>query len=108
MDGGQIAIDWVHNDDSPHSVEVRPTVLVLPGLTGMVSFLLGLINTKWKASSDTVYCLPLEPNEAAVTGDAACRSLLGVNYIIGNNVNHRSHISTHSTLAPCLLPIGMN
>ena len=33
-DGGQLAIDWVHNDDSPHSHEVRPTVLILPGLTG--------------------------------------------------------------------------
>ncbi len=33
-DGGQVALDWVHNDASPHARDVRPTVIVLPGLTG--------------------------------------------------------------------------
>ncbi len=35
-DGGQVALDWVHNDASPHARDVRPTIIVLPGLTGKV------------------------------------------------------------------------
>ncbi|XP_066912053.1 phospholipase ABHD3-like isoform X4 [Clytia hemisphaerica] len=36
-DNGQISLDWVYNDDDNklyHSMETRPTVIVLPGITG--------------------------------------------------------------------------
>jgi len=33
-DGGELALDWVFNDQSQLSLEVRPTVVILPGLTG--------------------------------------------------------------------------
>ncbi|XP_076437839.1 LOW QUALITY PROTEIN: phospholipase ABHD3-like [Babylonia areolata] len=33
-DGGQVKLDWVDNDGSPHPRATRPTVLLLPGLTG--------------------------------------------------------------------------
>ncbi len=52
-DGGEIAIDWVHNDKSPHDTEVRPTVLVLPGLTG--SFSVSFCVTSGKCAMHPVF-----------------------------------------------------
>ncbi|ELU04778.1 hypothetical protein CAPTEDRAFT_143198 [Capitella teleta] len=37
-DGGHVALDWVQNDSgSPYVSSVRPTVLMMPGLTGEIS-----------------------------------------------------------------------
>jgi len=33
-DGGEIALDWTHNDSSPLPSSARPVVIILPGLTG--------------------------------------------------------------------------
>ena len=34
-DGGEILLDWIDNDErSPTPRDIRPTVLILPGLTG--------------------------------------------------------------------------
>lgn len=35
-DGGEVRLDWEENDNSPHPRDSRPTVLLLPGLTGML------------------------------------------------------------------------
>ncbi|RUS81417.1 hypothetical protein EGW08_010801 [Elysia chlorotica] len=45
-DGGLIKLDWVENDDNgKHSKETRPTILMLPGLTGnsMESYILHMV-----------------------------------------------------------------
>lgn len=48
VDGGQISLDWVDNRDSAEYPEssIRPTVLILPGLTGnsKVSYVRHAIN----------------------------------------------------------------
>jgi len=36
-DGGEIALDWMHNDASPLPSSARPVIIILPGLTGSSS-----------------------------------------------------------------------
>ena len=33
-DGGEVALDWIRNDSSKIRPELRPTVIILPGLVG--------------------------------------------------------------------------
>ncbi|GFO49640.1 abhydrolase domain-containing protein 3 [Plakobranchus ocellatus] len=47
-DGGELKIDWVENDhNSKHTKDQRPTVLVLPGLTGDVAVVIDHIKKKY-------------------------------------------------------------
>ncbi|XP_052813772.1 phospholipase ABHD3-like [Mya arenaria] len=47
-DGGQVRLDWMNNNDSPQypDNDTRPTVVMLPGLTGtsFESYILNLVN----------------------------------------------------------------
>jgi len=33
-DGGEVALDWVMNESTTESTELRPTVVIMPGLVG--------------------------------------------------------------------------
>lgn len=49
-DGGQVALDWVYNESSPHYTEHKPIVIILPGLVGssQESYVLHLVNESVK------------------------------------------------------------
>ncbi|XP_056409605.1 phospholipase ABHD3-like isoform X2 [Hyla sarda] len=57
-DGGQISLDWMDNDESPHFPDPasRPTIILLPGLTGNShqSYILHLVR---RATSDGYRCV---------------------------------------------------
>ncbi|XP_072000143.1 protein ABHD1 isoform X2 [Engystomops pustulosus] len=57
-DGGQISLDWVDNDESPkfRDSTSRPTIILLPGLTGnsQQSYILQLVR---QATSDGYRCV---------------------------------------------------